>query len=78
MRTFLLCALAAPLAAESLILAPADQTAVPAEVRLIARHLGKPEVLVDGKPLAAEKFCKKCGVKMEAGAKFCAECGTKQ
>lgn len=54
MRTFLLCALAAPLAAESLILAPADQTAVPAEVRLIARHQGKPEFLVDGKPLAAE------------------------
>src|SRR3990170_4188389 len=31
-----------------------------------------------GKPLSAEKFCKNCGAKMEAGAKFCAECGTKQ
>lgn len=54
MRAHLLLALAAPLFAGGQILAPADQTTVAAEVRVIARHDGKPEILIDGKPLAAE------------------------
>lgn len=42
------------LRAESAILAPTDKSVVPGDVRLVARHDGKPEVLVDGKPVAVE------------------------
>ena len=57
MTRLALCAMMlAPLLlrAESAILAPADKSAVDGEVRVVARHDGKAEILVDGKAVAAE------------------------
>ncbi|MEP7361996.1 MAG: cytochrome c3 family protein [Acidobacteriota bacterium] len=42
------------LGAESEIFAPTDKSVVAGEVRLIARHDGKAEFLIDGKAVAAE------------------------
>ena len=42
------------LCAESAILAPADKSVVTDEVRIVARHDGKAEFLVDGKAIPAE------------------------
>ena len=40
--------------AESVILAPVDRSAVSSEVRFVARHDGKPELLVDGQTVNVE------------------------
>lgn len=42
------------LLAESTIFAPSDKSVVSGEVRIVARHDGKAEILVDGKAIAAE------------------------
>jgi predicted CXXCH cytochrome family protein len=42
------------LSAESAILAPTDKSIVPADVRIVARHDAKPELLIDGKPAVVE------------------------